>query len=84
MHQVTFKESAVKEVKKLPKDIKNKMRIIIQDLSQNPRPRKCKKLAGGTHAYRIRIGDYRILYVIDDDKKWISISAVRHRKEAYR
>ncbi len=51
---------------------------------KEPRPHKSKKLAGGGSRWRIRIGDYRMLYEIDDTKKIVRIYRIAHRKEVYR
>jgi len=53
-------------------------------LEQNPRPHGCTKLEGSEDEYRVRVGDYRILYVIDDKAKLVTVARVRHRREAYR
>jgi mRNA interferase RelE/StbE len=54
-------------------------------LAQNPRPPGCRKLHGSGHDdYRIRVGDYRILYEVDDTAPTVRIMRVRHRREAYR
>jgi mRNA interferase RelE/StbE len=54
------------------------------NLAIDPRPPGCRKLEGGEDAYRIRFGDYRIVYTIDDGVKIVSITYVRHRREVYR
>ena len=56
----------------------------IDSLATRPRPAGCKKLAGSRDEWRIRVGDYRILYVIDDPRKQINIYAIGHRREVYR
>ena len=57
--------------------------LAISDLSSNPRPKGCKKLKNRV-AYRIRVGDYRIIYEIYDDKLLIDVIHLGHRKEVYR
>ena len=81
-YSIVLKESAKKEIRSLEK--KEIKRVInrIKDLAFTPRPINCKKLAEGQ--YRIRQGDYRIIYEIFDNLKKISIVKVRHRKEVYR
>jgi mRNA interferase RelE/StbE len=49
-----------------------------------PRPAGCKKLKGGQNLWRIRVGDYRVVYWLDDSRAVIDVVAVRHRSEAYR
>jgi mRNA interferase RelE/StbE len=56
----------------------------IESLEDEPVPRHSGKLVGAEHLYRIRVGDYRIVYGIDKEAKQILIHYVRHRREAYR
>jgi mRNA interferase RelE/StbE len=56
----------------------------IEALADNPRPVGCRKIQGEKSLWRIRVGDYRIIYSIDDALKVIDISAIRHRSDAYR
>jgi len=56
----------------------------IQDLSSEPLPRKAMKLSSAERLYRIRVGDYRIVYEIDTQAKQLTIHYVRHRREVYR
>jgi mRNA interferase RelE/StbE len=82
-YRIEIKKSAVKELNKLqPQDLK----IIIQkiqDLADDPRPTGCKKLTGD-EKYRIRSGQYRILYKIEDDVLVIYIVKIAHRRDVYR
>ena len=82
-YRITIKKSAAKELEALPK--KDLQRIIkrIQALAENPRPRASKKLSG-KERYRIRQGDYRIVYSIEDKDSLIDIFKIGHRKEIYR
>jgi mRNA interferase RelE/StbE len=57
---------------------------IILGLYDEPRPHNSKKLSGGGSRWRIRIGDYRILYEIDDSRKIVKVYRIAHRKEVYR
>ena len=81
-YNIVFKESAKKEIRSLEKKELKRIMDQIKDLAIIPRPVNCKKLSEGQ--YRIRQGDYRIVYEIFDDIKKISIVKVRNRKEAYR
>lgn len=79
-----IKQRAEKDIKKLPKaDILN-INSSIQLLKNNPRPQGCLKLKGYADTYRIRVADYRILYIIEDRKLTIEIVRVINRKEGYR
>jgi mRNA interferase RelE/StbE len=84
MYSVTFKPSALKELNDLNnKDVKRIMEKITA-LEEVPRPVNCKKLKGSNeNLYRIRIGDYRVIYNIDDGIKVVSIRDVGNRKDIY-
>jgi mRNA interferase RelE/StbE len=56
----------------------------IRMLATNPRPPSCRKLAGSKNDWRIRVGDYRVIYEIGDDIRIVRINRVRHRREVYR
>jgi mRNA interferase RelE/StbE len=55
----------------------------IESLAQNPRPPGCKKLKGYKDKWRIRIGDWRVVYIIDDETKLVSVTRIAHRREVY-
>lgn len=81
-YEITFKESAKKEIRSLPK--KEIIRVVTkaENLSKHPRPKDCTKLA--KDKFRIRQGDYRIIYNVNDREKKVTVFKVRHRREAYR
>ena len=81
-YKIEIKKSAAKEISKLPKEAVKRIVEKIQTLSDEPRPNGCKKLSGD-EKYRIRVGVYRILYSITDEKLVIFIVKVGHRKEIY-
>jgi mRNA interferase RelE/StbE len=83
-YNITFARSARKELESFDAPIVKRIFRSIQSLSRCPRPHNCVKLRGGGDLWRIRIGVYRIIYLIDDDKKLVDVIAVRHRKDAYR
>jgi mRNA interferase RelE/StbE len=80
---VQISEPAAKEIRNLPRDVMNRIVPRIVALANEPRPSGCKKLKGSADLYRIRVGDYRILYTIDDKGKIVIVRAVRHRQQAY-
>ena len=84
MYQITFSKSAEKEVLDLPKKIGTQILAKIDSLAINPRPSGCKKIVGSLNSYRIRIGDYRVLYTIEDDQLIVDVVKVGHRREAYK
>ena len=82
-YKIEFKKSAVKELYSIPKNELEKLITQIHNLAENPRPVGCKKLSKD-EKYRIRVGNYRILYLIEDNKLTIFIVKVGHRKNVYR
>ncbi len=83
MYRIIIERKAAKEAECLPDDAIQRVTDAIKNLKLNPRPHGSKKLAGEV-GWRVRIGDYRILYTIDDSQRLITIYRVKHRKEAYR
>ena len=83
-YRIIFARSARKELEALDEVIVNRIFPKIEGLSQCPHPHNCVKLQGRGNLWRIRIGVYRVIYAIDDDKKLVDIIAVRHRRDAYR
>ena len=82
-YQIKFKPSAEKKFFSLPIKIQDKLEKKIDLLSGNPRPQGVKKLVGANSIYRIRSGDYRIIYEIKDKVLLILVLAVGHRKDVY-
>ena len=86
MRYVVLLESrAEKELKALQEQTLRRIDIKLRALSLNPRPRGAAKLRGKeSEGWRFRIGDYRILYQIDDKENTVRIYRIKHRREAYR
>jgi mRNA interferase RelE/StbE len=83
-YSITIKPSALKEIEQLPtKTLRKKIITKIESLAANPRPRGCVKLSGDDK-YRLRQGEYRILYAIDDAAKAVDIVRIGHRRDIYR
>ena len=82
-YRIEVKRSAAKEVAGLPKADCQRVVAKLQALADEPRPHGCEKLTGD-EKYRVRQGNYRILYEIDDDARTITIVKVGNRKEIYR
>ena len=76
--------AAVRDLNALASVIRRRIEAAIDRLSEEPRPHGSKKLAGFENEWRRRVGDYRILYVIDDSAKRVTIARVAHRREVYR
>ncbi len=83
-YSITFARSARKELEALPNSLIKRIFTKIEALADEPRPNRCRKLQGFKNLWRIRIGDYRVIYSIDDSLETVDIVAIRHRREAYR
>ena len=83
-YRVEFTTAAAKELKKLDSGIRRRILSGIAELEQDPRPAGCKKLAGESTAWRIRVGDYRILYEVVDNLLVVTVVRVAHRREVYK
>ena len=84
IYKIEWKRSALKELEKLPRPMISKVVSAVDNLSSNPFPPGVRKLVGTEDIYRIRVGDYRVLYNIIENKLVIEIIRVRHRKDVYR
>jgi mRNA interferase RelE/StbE len=82
-YTIEWKRSAVKELRVLPKDAVEKILKAVEQLSVNPYPVGVRKLVGAEHTYRIREGDYRIIYTIITSSLIIEVIRVGHRKDVY-
>lgn len=83
-YEVVFARSARKELQGISLKVAERILEKIELLVSNPRPPGCKKLRGHSNLWRLRVGEYRVVYSIDDDNGLIDVSVVRHRSEAYR
>lgn len=82
-YSIVFARSARHELEVLEPAIIRRILPRIESLANTPRPPGARKLTGERHLWRIRIGDYRVIYSILDKEQRIDITAVRHRREAY-
>ncbi|MCC5813942.1 MAG: type II toxin-antitoxin system RelE/ParE family toxin [Leptospira sp.] len=82
-YNIQIKKSAEKDFKKIPIDDQSKIKDAILELEKDPRPSNCKKLKNRPE-YRIRIGDYRVLYSINDESRELVISLLGHRRDIYK
>ena len=83
MYAVTFAGSALKDLEKLDDSLVKRIFPKIENLAGHPRPSGCLKLQGHNDFWRIRIGDYRVVYAVDDKKRVVDIVKVGHRQEVY-
>lgn len=79
-----LKDSARRSLDRLNRDIQTRIVTKIRALQDDPRPSGSLKLAGSSGLYRIRIGDYRIIYAVDDHLHNIEVTIIAHRREVYR
>lgn len=82
-YTITFARSARKELESFDAQIVKRIFPKIESLAREPRPVGCRKLKGEKNLWRIRIGDYRVVYAVYDDERRVDIIAVRHRSKAY-
>lgn len=83
-YRVEVSRRALKAMRALPRKDLQRVRAVIELLADNPRPPGCRQLAGEEHAYRVRSGDYRIIYDVYDDRLVGQVVRVGHRHEVYR
>jgi mRNA interferase RelE/StbE len=83
-YKIDIKKSTAKDLKKLPETFIKKIVHSIGELSNNPFPINCKKLKTSESLFRIKIGDYRVIYEVPLKRKQIMIHYIRHRKDVYR
>jgi mRNA interferase RelE/StbE len=82
-YSIEIKRSAQKELDALDDALFERIDAKILALAANPRSAGCKKLKGYKDHWRIRIGDYRVIYILDDSAKTVTITHVAHRREVY-
>jgi mRNA interferase RelE/StbE len=82
--RIEWKKSTRKDLRKLPPSAVERIVEAVEGLAEKPFPHGVEKLSGSEHAYRIRLGDYRIVYEVVTELKLVEIQRVRHRKDAYR
>ncbi|MGD0771452.1 MAG: type II toxin-antitoxin system RelE/ParE family toxin [Candidatus Solibacter sp.] len=80
---VRVKPSVRKELEALPESVLARVVQELESLGHAPRPTGCKKLKGYKDQWRVRVGDWRVVYIIDDAAKLISITRIAHRREVY-
>jgi mRNA interferase RelE/StbE len=84
MYRVFLERAAERDLKQLSARLHSRVIASIQALARNPRPRGCRKLTGADNDWRIRVGDYRVIYEISDAVRVVRVNRVRHRREVYR
>ena len=84
MFEIVLERTAEKDLRRLSDEVHDRVIEGISILAANPRPPGSKKLAGSKSNWRIRVGDYRVLYEIADIVRVVRVYRVRHRRDAYR
>ena len=83
-YAIVIERRAERELRRLPTSLRQRVTDAIASLANNPRPPGCKKLAARPEAWRIRVGDYRIVYRIDDQVLRVMVIRIGHRSDVYR
>jgi mRNA interferase RelE/StbE len=83
-YRVLVHKTASKILARLPKDLLRRITVALDGLALDPRPSGCKKLAGKYDHYRVRVGDWRITYTIEDDMLVVTVIEIAPRGGAYR
>jgi len=84
LYEIWWKKSAIGDLRRIDKQFVGRIIRTVEDLVTNPYTTHSKKLKATEHIYRLRIGDYRVVYHVDTNAKAITIYHVRHRKDVYR
>jgi len=82
-YAVEVKPPARKELESLPDNVLARVVRKLESLGHTPRPVGCKKLKGHKDQWRVRIGDWRVVYIIDDAAEVVSVTRIAHRREVY-
>ena len=81
--KVIFKASVAKDLKRLDRLAAHRVIKAIESLQNNPFPHASKKLVGSEQTFRIRVGDYRVIYIVNKHAREVEIQRLRHRKDVY-
>ncbi len=82
-YRVLVAPAARREVKKLPRTVQALIIEVLRDLASDPRPTGCKQLSGPEGFYRVRSGDYRAVYTVEDSALLVTVVKVAHRRDVY-
>lgn len=83
-YEIEFIPRAMKQFLDLEHVAQTRLQTKIDALSTDPRPHGCTKLTDEKNAFRLRVGDYRVIYAVDDEQEIITVTRVAHRSSAYR
>jgi mRNA interferase RelE/StbE len=82
-YQVFIKPAAQRQLKKLTLTVQKDLIALIENLAKNPKPSGCKKLKGRQNQYRVRSGDYRVIYSVEDMALIVRVIKIGHRRDVY-
>ncbi|HKC63738.1 MAG TPA: type II toxin-antitoxin system RelE/ParE family toxin [Pyrinomonadaceae bacterium] len=82
-YKIEWKRSAVRELRDFPRDVVKRILNAVEQLSENPFPAGVRKLVGSEHTYRVREGNYRIIYTVTPSSLVVEVIRVGHRKDVY-
>jgi mRNA interferase RelE/StbE len=82
--EIRWRSTTKKDLRRIPRDDVSRIIAEVAKLADEPLPHGSEKLAGSDHTYRLRVGDYRVVYELLRDASAVVIQRVRHRKDAYR
>ena len=82
-YAIDIKSSVRRELENLSDRLIARLVPEIEGLATNPRPSGCRKLRGYKYLWRIRVGDYRVVYIVDDDRKMVSVTRIAHCRDVY-
>lgn len=83
-YRVELTRAAARQVKRLPPEVRERILARLETLAEDPRPHGVRKISGTEDGYRVRVGAYRILYRVEDDRLLVLVVRVAHRREVYR
>jgi mRNA interferase RelE/StbE len=84
VNKVLIERKAEKSLRKLPPQVQESVLSVLKKIASDPFPSGSRKIIGTDNHWRIRIGDYRILYEVDESESIIRIERIGHRKDVYR
>jgi mRNA interferase RelE/StbE len=82
-YRLEFTDAARRQLRKLPRQAAQRLRPVIDALADDPRPAGARALQGQPGVLRVRVGDYRILYTVEDDRLVVLVIRIGHRREVY-
>jgi mRNA interferase RelE/StbE len=83
IYRIEWKASALKELKRIERETVPRIFAAVEGLASDPRPSGCRKLAGASMTYRLRVGRYRVVYTIEDERLVVQVIRVGHRGAVY-